>query len=370
MTHSDSDNITNEENKSNEGFDLIEALKAIWKGRKLVFISCGIAFVISLIIAFSIPKEYTTNVVLAPESSDNKSVTGGLSALAAAAGVGLGSSQDAVYPKLYPEIMKSLPFVVSLFDVDVKTSDNQEVTVKEYLENDIKSPWWSVITNLPRNIIGALSSDDNADAAGGDASKGPDPFKLSRKETMLARSIQGRVTGAFDRKTSIVTISVTMQDPMVAAMLADTAVNHLRGYVTNYRTSKARKDMEYLEQLNNEARANYYAAQQRFADYLDTHQGIVLNSARTVRDRLENEAMVAFNLYNQTTQQLQLAKAKVQEETPVFAVITPSTVALKPSAPRKGWIIVGLTFLTFVGSCCWILFISPILNQKRNKKEA
>lgn len=51
-----------------------------------------------------------------------------------------------------------------------------------------------------------------------------------------------------------------MQDPMVSAMLADTVAERLKEYVIGYRTNKARKDMEYAQKINDEARQAYYEA--------------------------------------------------------------------------------------------------------------
>ena len=159
-----------------------------------------------------------------------------------------------------------------------------------------------------------------------------------------------------------------MQDPVVSAMLADTIAMRLREYVTEYRTNKARQDMEYAQKLNDEARDEYYKAQQRYADYTDKNQGLILRSAQTERDRLQNESSLAFNLYNQTAQQLQMAKAKVQQTTPVYTVVQPATVPLRPSKPSKVLILVGFVFLAVVAASAWILFGKDMVNSFRNKK--
>ena len=114
-------------------------------------------------IAFSIPKEYATSVKLAPEITDSKSGGGSLGALASMAGFSVGSSSgaDAVYPQLYPDVVSSVPFVTSLFDVEVTTKDDKrKMTVRQYLENETKAPWWNVIMGLPFRIIGALHSQE------------------------------------------------------------------------------------------------------------------------------------------------------------------------------------------------------------------
>lgn len=368
MSKKESEDIIEAQDMREENeIDLLELAKKLWNRKKTIGLWCLIGAVVGVIVAFSIPKEYTTSVKLAPEMSDKKSANGGLNALAAMAGVSTpGASTDAVYPMLYPEILQSVPFCVSLFDIPVTDKDGERVmTLREFLENDTKSPWWSAILAVPGKIIGAITSSDDDDEKN---SGGTDTFRLTKQETQLVEALNKRISASVDQKTSVVDISVNMQDPMVSAILADTVVNRLGEYVTAYRTNKARKDMEYIEQLNREAKAGYYAAQQKFADYLDTHQGVVMYSARTMRDRLENEATLAFNMYNQTSQQLQMAKAKVQEETPVYATIKPPTVPLRASSPRKLMIIVGFTFLAFVAACAWILFIQPgIMKAKESE---
>ncbi|MDE6144106.1 MAG: chain-length determining protein, partial [Muribaculaceae bacterium] len=193
-----------------------------------------------------------------------------------------------------------------------------------------------------------------------------DNFQLTQDESKMVEALSKRVTASVDAKTSVVTIDVQMQDPLVSAILADTVVSRLQEYITAYRTNKARKDLEYAEKLNAEAKDNYYKAQQRYADYLDRNQGIAFHSAQTIRERLENEATLAFNLYNQTAQQVQKAQAKVQENTPVYAIVSPATVPIKPASPRKVLILIGFTFLAFVACAAWILFVAPFLEQHKN----
>ena len=346
--------------------DLLELAAKLWAQRKKLIIWSVCGAIIGLVVAFSIPREYTTNVKLAPEANDSKVSGGSLGALASMAGLGTSSGgSDAVYPQLYPDVVSSVPFVTSLFDVVVPLSeDGGDITVRQYAEEDLRSPWWSAIMGAPFKLIGLLrGGDDEKDAEG----KKVDNFQLSKDEDKLVETINRRISASVDQKTSVVTISVNMQDPLVSAVLADTVVSRLQEYVTAYRTNKARKDLEYAETLNEEAKADYYKAQQKYAEYVDRNQGLAFQSAKITSDRLENEASLAFNLYNQTAQQVQKAKAKVQETTPVYAIISPATVPVKPTSPRKPLILVGFTFLAFVACAAWILFGAPLLQQQKEK---
>ncbi|MBD5182147.1 MAG: chain-length determining protein [Bacteroidales bacterium] len=363
------ENINNLNDPEEEGtIDLLEIAANLWANRKKLIIWSVCGAVLGLIVAFSIPKEYTVSVKLAPEVNDNKGASGSLGALASMAGLSSTTSgTDAVYPMLYPDVVSSVPFLTSLFDVKVETAedDPQTVTVQQYLEEDTSSPWWSAVMGLPFKLIGLFTPDQPVDPT-----HKLDNFRLTKDEDKLVKALGERVTASVDTKTSVVTVNVTMQDPVVSAILADTVVERLKDFVTDYRTSKARHDLEYAEQLNEEARQKYYVAQQKYAAYLDRNQGIVFRSAQVERERLENETALAFNVYNTTAQQVQRAQAKVQEALPVYAVISPATVPVKASQPRKLLILIGFTFLAFVACAAWIQFLKPMLDDYKAKKEA
>ncbi len=353
-------------NDDEKEIDLLELASKLWAQRKKLAVWSICGAVIGVIIAFSIPKEYTTTVKLAPETTDAKAGGRGLGTLASLSGFGsISSGYDAVYPQLYPDVVGSVPFTTSLFDVEVETKeDGQKFTVRQFLEEETKAPWWGAVMGAPFKLIGMLrSSDDEEDPEG----KKVNNFQLSQDENKLVEALNNRVSASVDQKTNVVTITVNMQDPLVSAILADTVVSRLQEYVTQYRTNKARKDLEYAETLNEEAKTEYYKAQQRYAEYLDSNQGLALQRAQITRDRLSNEASLAFNLYNQTAQQVQKAKAKVQETTPVYAIITPATVPVKASSPKKLMILVGFTFLAFLACAAWILFIQPLILERKEK---
>ncbi len=360
--------IMNRRDDEEQEIDLLELAMKLWKQRKKLIIWSACGAVIGLIIAFSIPKEYATSVKLAPEAIDSKGASSGLSTIASIAGINVGSSSglDAVYPQLYPDVLSSVPFVTDLFDVEVTTKeDGRKMTVREFLEEETSAPWWSTVIGFPFKVIGVFMNNDEEVPADHKL----DSFQLTKDESDLVETITQRVTASVDQKTSVVTIDVNMQDPLVSAILADTVVNRLQEYITEYRTNKARNDLRYAERLNEEAKANYYQAQQRYAEYLDRNQGLAFHSAQTMRERLENEASLAFNLYNQTAQQVQKAQAKVQENTPVYAIISPATVPIKAAKPRKILILIGFTFLAFVACAAWILFLQPTLQSVKEKQD-
>lgn len=150
---------------------------------------------------------------------------------------------------------------------------------------------------------------------------GPDPFWLTRDESEVAKGIDGNIKCSVDKKTNVITITVTDQDPLVAALMADSVKNHLQVAITDYKTKKARVDLDYMQKLFGEARAQYDKARQVYAAYADANQEVALQSYKLKEEDLENDMQLKYNIYQQVVEQLQLAKAKVQERTPAFTVV-------------------------------------------------
>ena len=368
MSEIQNQNTTPQQPEEQE-IDLIELAQRVWTQRKLVFKVCGIAAVVGLIVAFSIPKEYSTSIMLAHESS-GKSGTGGMNALAAMAGVNLNDQggTDALSPELYPNIVSSIPFLTELFDVRVVDQKAEiDTTLYAYLNDYQRGPWWGYITAAPFQLLGwtiSLFKDEPEEGDGG-----VNTFQLTKEESDVAKALSERITVGLDKKTGIITLDVLMQDPLISATLSDTIMQRLQGYITDYRTNKARHDLAYTEVLYNEAKEKYYDAQQKYAQYTDGNQNIVLRSYRTEMERLQNEMNLAFNINNQMAQQLQMSKAKVLEITPVYAVVQPATVPLKAAKPSKAMLLIGFVFLGGAGSVAWILFGKEFFAKLKRKPE-
>lgn len=348
--------------------DLIELAQKIWAEKKLIFKWCGIAVVIGLVVAFSIPKEYSTDVTLAPENAGGSS-GGGMGALAAMAGINIGSAsgEEALNPQLYPDIVSSTPFLIELFDVKVKDiKGNEYPSLYNYLEEHQKGTWWGAIFSFPFKALGWFM--DLFRSEGDEKGDGTvNPFMLTKKEAAISKALSDRITVEVDKKTGIISLSVIMQDPLISATLTDTVMNKLQNYITNYRTNKARQDLIFTEKLYEEARENYYALQQKFAKYVDSNKNVVQASFLIERDRLSNEVNLAFSIFNQVAQQLQMAKAKVQEITPVYTIVEPPSVPLRPVKPRKAMILIGFVFLAGVACVGWILFLRDFKNNFKKK---
>lgn len=344
--------------------DWMDILRRIIAIRKTLYKAAGIGLVLGIIIALSTPKQYTVSVTLAPEmGSDSKG--GGLASLASSfLGGSMGNSPDALNAALSSEIVASTPFLLELFDTRVQTLDGElDTTLAAYLDEQ-RGSWLGAVLSAPGRVIGAIKGLFTEEA---DTVTMLNPFQLTKEESQKVGALRKSITADIDKKTGITTLSVTLQDPKVTAIVADSVVTKLQQYIINYRIAKAKEDCAYLEQLYKERQQEYYEAQQRYARYVDANKSLVLQSVRTEQERLQNDMNLAYQVYSQVAQQLQVARAKIQEEKPVFAVVEPATVPLQPSGTSRKVILVGIVFLAVCCTAAWKLLGQEYWQQLKSK---
>lgn len=338
--------------------DLMEYARKLWDARKLLFKVGCIAAVVGVVIALTTPKQYTVNVTLAPEMGKNGS--GSLSGIASMLGVGgmnIGNDADALNVMLYPDIVSSTPFILDLMDTQVKTMDEEQpdTTLIGYLEEYTSSSLIGTIVSLPFKAIGAVTSLFKEEKEGGEGN-GINGFYITEDEFEIIKSLRKNIIASVDKKTGVTTISVTMQDPLVAAIMTDTVLVKLQEHITKYRVSKAEDDSKYWENIYKQRQKEYYDRQKEYAEYADANKNIILESVRIKQAQLQNEVNLAYQVYSNVATQLQMAKAKVQEAKPVFAIVEPASVPLLPSGTSRKIILIGIVFLALAGTSAWILF--------------
>ena len=345
--------------------DIIPLLRRVWGDRFRLIRNCVIAGVVGVIIAFSIPREYESRVVLAPETSKSSTLSG-LSSLASFAGVNMGqiAQEDALYPELYPEIVGSTTFIMDLCNMEVNSKDGEiNTTLFDYIVSKQSFPWWEYALLLPGKIKEFILPKDRSVAS---VPEDVTYCSYSEQQFSAIKKLRKSVWTSVDVGNNVITISAVMQDPKIAAQVADRVALLLQEYVTKYRTHKAQQDYIYCEKLYQEAQKAYHEKQEEYARYMDRHMlGTLKMQYKAEEERLLNEAQLAFNVYNQTAQQKEISKAKVQERTPVYTVMQPAVIPRLAVGPRKLYILIGFLFLTVFGHIVWVLTGSKLKNTIR-----
>lgn len=339
--------------------DLEKLVKKLFQKKMMIIISCVATAVISSILIVCVPRGYTSQVMLAPEDDSGGGST--LSDIASSFGFDFGAmrSSDAIYPLLYPDLFDSNDFVVGLLQTRVETLDGSiDTTYLEYLMNHQKSAPWSAVINKAKGLV----SPKPRDVAARGKKEGIDPFMLTYKEFMIVKKVKENIKCTVDKKTNVITINVKDQDPLICATMADSACARLQNFITQYRTSKARKDFDYYSELLEEAKLDYRRSAKEYSDYCDSHKGMVLQADISKRDELESEMNANYNTLTVLNAQIQTAKARIQEKTPAFTMLQNASVPVKASTPKRMIFVFCMTLLAFVIST--LIAVKKILAEE------
>lgn len=339
------------QNNMKQSIDFGKLIKDLKKHKKRFYTVLSITFVVGCILSLSVPNYYKCEVLLAPELS-RAGTTNSLLSLASSFGMKIGTGTtggEALFPTLYPEMVSSTDFKTSLFPIPVHKKDSTRVmTYYDYLLNEQKSPWW---TEAIRGTIGFITSllatPDSIE------NSGFDPFQLTKQQKAIADLMERKVVCDVDEKTLVIKIKIVDQDPLIAATMADSVKSRLQGFITDYRTRKARVDLEFNKKLFAETKTRYEKARRDYATFADANQDLILETVRSKRADLENEMQLRYNAFTQVATQLQAAEAKVQEETPAFTTIQSATVPVKKAGPSRTKRVLALLFLAFCCTTAW-----------------
>lgn len=339
--------------------DIMELISKLWKRRSMIIKWCIVGAVIGLVAGFSIPKTYTAGVTLVPEVQQRTS--SGVSSIASMMGVNLNNSVDAIDAEMYPDVVHSTGFIVNLFDLPVTFERKDSVITAplvEYMKEYQRAPWWSAVIKFPFKVLGwcidLVTPDEEEEESAGDGTLNPQ--NLPKKERGVVKYFAENIMVNVDKKSLKTQMSLEMQDPLVVATVMEAVTENLKNYMTDYRTSKSRQDVQNLEVICAQRKADYYKAQQDYAKYIDANKNVILQSANAERERLQQEMNLAYQVYSQVATNLEGARIQAEQAKPVFVIVEDVKVPIQRSAPSKAKLLVIFTFLAGCCAAGWVLF--------------
>ena len=360
--------LEEDEDDDNEiGIDWSALVKKFLQHRRYIM---GVTFVFGIlgcVVALTSKRTYTVQVMLAPEVTGTSRAGTSLKSLTSLLGVGnlsFNTSSDALNITLFPEICGSTPFLSQLFNVTVtpKTPIEDEetdtlvykLTLYDYLSGRYKAK--SALQKWKENIFTDSVKEPEADTICNSY--------FTKKQAAVLKTLQKIILADVDSKTGVTSITVKMTDPKIAQMLADTVCERLQQYVVEYRIKKTYQDFVYYKKLTEEAEQTMIKAQAEYAASVDYDRSVILQSVNSEKQRLQQEAQLAQEIYSQMKQQEVLAEAKIQEAKPVFAVLQPAVEPLKPSNSRKK-VVLAFMFVGFCLSSAWKMIIKENIQKLR-----
>lgn len=349
--------------KEGKVIDFERLFAAIKRRRRVYYKVIPSVLFLVWIISLGVPNYYKCKIQLVPEESGYGG-SSSLATLASTFGVNIGGSQgdDAMTVLLYPDLLNSVDFKTSLFNIKVKRKDDKvPMTYYDYLKNEQKEPWWVALRDDLLDLVFGKSEKKANDTI--------NHFQLTPEQMGISGMINQKIVcdigSSVAKKASLITVEVTDQDPYVAATMADSVKTRLQDFLTEYKTEKARRDLEFTETLYREAKRNYERSRQLYADFMDANHDVVLETVRQKQTDLENDMQLYFNHYNSISNQLLAAKVRVQEKTPAFTTLQSATVPLGKAGPNRSRIVLLFVIVAFIFTTIWILYqeneIKPLL---------
>lgn len=127
-------------------------------------------------------------------------------------------------PELYVEILKTNDFYNYILTKNVHTINNKKISFKSYYD---------------------CSFENNDSFFEKEESEITTNEKI--KYYRIIQDIQKRIV--ISKRNNLILITVKMQDPAVAADIANFSINYLIDYITKYRTEKARQELHFIENM-------------------------------------------------------------------------------------------------------------------------
>ncbi|MFN8429646.1 MAG: lipopolysaccharide biosynthesis protein [Spirosomataceae bacterium] len=328
-----------DENNGNIVYDMNYYFKILKSVKYTLLVINVLFFTIGLTISFSYKDEYLSQGKILPETSNKINNLGQLSSIAALAGVDVGNNlmNDGIRADLYPEVLKSTPFFLDLLNQQFKNKNSHYVKFGYFINTNLLGVKIDKKDSKPKYPLN-------------------NQYLVFNKHTDNSlKELRKRIVCVFDKKSGIITISVKMPDPVIAAEVASYSINYLTSYIVKYRTRKFKSDLDYLEERLKNAKAKYYTIQGKKATYSDQIPlaSLRLQSADLSRERIESEYRISSTFYNSLLQKYEETKLKLQQETPVIIILEPPFVPNSKNEPL-------MPILTIFISIIFGLIISAI----------
>ncbi|KJF43874.1 Wzz/FepE/Etk N-terminal domain-containing protein [Draconibacterium sediminis] len=344
---------------TDDEIDLIALAKTLWDNRKFIVITVAIFMVLGVAIALLTPKEYTASTTVVPQISDTSTKLGGLSSLAAMAGFNLndmtgGNSQ--LSPMVYPQILNSVPFQLELMNTPFRFPGQQDSMSIYTYYTDVKETGFleglkKYTIGLPFVILKAIKGDKEK-VNGGVANNSY--ITLTEEQDEIREMLSEKVNLDVNDKDGFLTLSASTLDAELAAQVTQKALQMLQRYITTYKIEKASAQLKFIEERYNDNKAEFEKAQAALAEFRDKNKNVTSALARTQEERLQSDYQLAFDVYSGLAQQLEQARIKVKEDTPVFSVLKPVTVPLEDNVSGFTTLAV-FVFLGLTASVGWVL---------------
>jgi uncharacterized protein involved in exopolysaccharide biosynthesis len=303
-----------------------EILILVWKERKRIFVVSLIAGVLTLLVNFLLlDLYYKATASLLPETDKNK--LGGLSqfsGLAQLAGVGVPGSEIS---RLYPIIVMSETVLRPVIEKQYQTKEfPQPVDLVQYfeLEKDTR--------------------DENMDEA--------------------LRVLKNLMTTTYETKTSTVTITLEMKEPLLAAEVLNAIIGELDRFMRVKKITTASEQARWISSRLTEVEKELRLAEDSLKTFRERNRRVADSPTLLLQQvRLIREGDVKSAIYVELKKQHELAKIEEIKNITIVNVLDGARAPVRKERPKRATNAALAFLLTFAGMSTWYAML-PVYGGK------
>ena len=344
--------------------DLIALIKSLWISKKFIIKLTAAFAALGVVVALLSPIKYTASSTFIPQSSQAGS-SSNLSGVASLVGISLGGniSGNEIPPSLYPQIIQSTTYKRDLLKLPLKiSSEKPSVLLKDYmLQKNSSFNFLGAVKKytimLPFTILSAIKGEEK----NSNYNSSSYAMSVSSEEEGLFENLTGILKLSVNSKERFVTLSASMEDPLVSAIIAKGAQEILQKNIINYKIKSASEQLEFNQKLLDLKKIEFDSLQNKLALFRDSNLNIVDSRFQNKLSGLESEFNIVSAVYQEVSKQLEQSKLQVSRDTPVFSVIKKVTIPNQRSAPKRSLTVVIYSFIGFILGCGFVLIKTPFL---------
>lgn len=289
--------MANPESTPHQEISFRDIFTPIWVERKRVLVISVVVALVVLGVNFVLPKSFKAVATLLPEADKGKlGLTNQFAGLASLAGVNLASGDIS---RLYPMILTSESVLTGVIQRKYATERFKDsVTLIQYFEIDDEPP--------------AKSLDE------------------------ALNTLKGLMAVSFDIKTSVVSVSLEMREPQLAADVLNSALHELDAFLKEKKSNTATEQRKWIEsrlvQVNSELRR----AEEVFKNFREKNRRVTDSPELMLeQERLSRDVQVKSTIDVELLKQAELAKIEEIKQISTISVLDEGRAPLKKSGPKR-----------------------------------
>ncbi|NUN68357.1 MAG: hypothetical protein HUU02_01435 [Bacteroidetes bacterium] len=290
-----------------------DQVSLLWSNRWRIIRWTFLPTIVAVLISLVLPKTYVASTTVLPDLDFLSGLKGRLAGLQDLAGdLGLGGGAGMSPSQLYPEIIVSETILKKVIYHRYQTQEfPQPVTLLEYFEYDTAE------INLSY-----------------------EQCLKSLRENMVSVSV--------DRKTTIITVTVEMPEPGLAADVANQITTELDRYQRNFRNSSAREQRLFLDTRLNDVMADLRKSEDAVRSFREKNRSIIQSPQLMLEQaRLERDVTINNTIFLELKKQSEIVKLDEVKNTPVVSVLDTARAPAKKDRPRRMMIVLTVFVLSF-----------------------